>query len=57
MYTLRLPSMPDSVMGVRPAVKSIGMLSLLALMSPMIEFAVPTETWTMTSWGRPVTMV
>ena len=47
---------PDSVIGVRPAVKRIGTFWREALMRPFSEFAVPTPTCTIIACGRPVTM-
>ena len=53
---LRLPAQPRSVMGLRPAVKSIGTLDRAAFMMPPSALAAPTMTCTITACGRPVTM-
>ena len=50
---LRDAMWPVSVSGVRPAASSIGMLSRAAFISPLIELAVPTVTWTITAAGLP----
>ena len=52
----RLPTAPASVMGFRPAVKSIGTFERAAFMMPPSALAVPTITCTITACGRPVTM-
>jgi hypothetical protein len=56
MCRLREPGIPASVIGVRPAVTSIGTLARAAFMIPPSALAVPTITWTMTTCGRPVTI-
>ena len=53
----RLPAFPASVIGLRPAEKSMGTLERAALITPPAALPAPTMTWTMTTWGRPVTMV
>ena len=52
---LRLPCRPDSVSGLRPALNRIGTFARAALMMPPTALPAPTITWTMTTWGRPVT--
>ena len=47
---------PDSVSGVRPAVKRIGTFWREALMRPFSAFAVPTPTCTIMACGFPVTI-
>ena len=44
------------MIGVRPAVKKIGMLERLALIRLPIELAVPAIVWTIITCGRPVTI-
>ena len=51
---LREPNMPDSVIGVRPAISRIGAWSRLALAAPLTMLAVPTLTCTITACGLPV---
>ena len=53
----RLPASPASVIGLRPAEKSMGMFERAALITPPAALAAPTMTWTITAWARPVTMV
>ena len=53
----REPLRSPSVRGVRPAVKSMGVLERLALMMPLVAFAVPGMVCTMTTCGLPVTIV
>ncbi len=53
----RLPASPDSVIGLRPAEKSMGMFERAALITPPAALPAPTMTWTMTTWGRPVIIV
>ena len=48
--------MPASVIGLRPAVKSIGTPTREALMIPASALAAPTMTCTITACGRPVTI-
>jgi hypothetical protein len=50
-------SAPDSVIGVRPALKRMGMFCREALMRLLIAFAVPTPTCTIIACGLPVIMV
>ena len=52
----RAGTAPDSVIGVRPAVKRIGTFWREALMRPFSEFAVPTPTCTIIACGRPLTI-
>ena len=54
---LREPSAPVSVNGVRPEVSSTGTRSREALISMLIEFAVPTLVCSITACGLPVIMV
>ena len=57
MLPSREPRAVPSVMGVRPALKSMGTLERAALtMSPM-ALAVPGRVCTITTCGRPVIMV
>ena len=56
MGRLREPRKPASVIGFRPAVKSMGTFARAAFMRPPVALAAPTITWTITACGRPVTM-
>ena len=44
---------PVSVSGVRPAARMIGTLSRVAFIRPLMQFAVPTVTWHITTAGLP----